>query len=46
MTSDENFKMIKRIETETAKKKYTKKRRKILKSKQWKKPEKKMMQLV
>ena len=34
MTSDENFEIIKRIETETAKKKQTKNRRKILKKKQ------------
>ena len=34
MTSDENFEIIQRIETETAKKKQTKNRRKILKKKQ------------
>ena len=37
MTSDE---IIKRIETETAKKKLIKKKKKILKKKQWQKQEK------
>ena len=40
-TSDENFEIIKRIETETAKKKkLIKKKKKILKKKQWQKQEK------
>ena len=40
MTSDENFEIIKRIETETAKKEADQKKKKILKKKQWQKQEK------
>ena len=40
MTSDENFEILKTIEQETAKKKLLKKKKKILKTKQWQKQEK------
>ena len=45
MTSEEKFQIIKKIETETVKKKLIKKKKKILKKKQWRKPEKKRLQL-
>ena len=40
MTSDENFKIIKKIEAENAKKKKSKRKKKTLRRKQWQKHEK------
>ena len=40
MTSNENFKIIKKIEAENAKRKKSKKKKKTLRKKQWQKPEK------
>ena len=45
MTSEENFQIIKKIETETAKKQADQRKKKILKKKQWRKPENKRLQL-
>ena len=45
MTSEENFEIIKKIEIETAKKQADQKKKEILKKKQWRKPEKKRLQL-